>query len=231
MGYTGAMQKIFGVVLVLLGLIGALYLIATYTNLRQPLSMGEAGGVQVTTAKIQESTSTYTINVQYPQFGIPAVDAAVKAEVEKAVADFKTYPANPPESATPQNEFIGTFDSVYVGSDLVSVELILSEDTGGAHPNTVLVGENVDRKTGKELTLDDALRMVGKTLQQVSQESLARLNAKFAGAVPFPDGTSAKAENYSTFLVSADKVTFIFNDYQVASHADGPQEVSFERKL
>ena len=46
----------------------------------------------------------------------------------------------------------------------------------------------------------------------------------------FEEGADTNPENFSSFVISADKVTFIFQQYQVAAYAAGPQEVSFERK-
>ncbi len=187
-------------------------------------------GTEMKVEVIYGSTDVYGIEVHYPQFDIASVDAKIQAVVDKVVAEFKTYPQNPHDSSVPVNELTGSFDSVYIGADIVSAALSISEYTGGVHPNTVTIGVNVDRATGRELSLDDVLAMIGKTLSQVAAGSLAQLNAKFEGHVPFPEGAEAKAENYSTFLVGKNAVKFIFNDYQVASHADGPQETSFPRK-
>lgn len=177
----------------------------------------------------KEETKTYVIEANYPQFGISSVDATIKNAVDSAIADFKSIPANPANSSLPKNEFNSSFDAVYAGAEIVSVKLTLSEYTGGAHPNTALVAVNVDRATGRELSLDDALAMIGTTLQQVAEKVTVELRAKLDGSF-FPEGAQAKAENYSTFLVNADTVTFIFGEYQVAPYAAGPQEVSFPRK-
>ena len=117
-----------------------------------------------------------------------------------------------------------------MGADVVRVALWISEYTGGAHPNTVIIGVNVDRKTGKDVTLDDALLMIEKTLPEVSGESLVQLKAVLGEDMLFPEGAEPKADNYSVFLVSKDKVTFIFNNYQVAPYSAGPQSAEFARK-
>ena len=49
------------------------------------------------------------------------------------------------------------------------------------------------------------------------------------GNALFADGALPKPENYQTFVVGADSVTFIFQEYQVAPYAAGPQEVSLPR--
>ncbi len=223
-------MKVIGYFLVLVVILAAAYIaighFASNPTAQQPLV--NTNGVQMTVAKIQEDTNAYTINAQYPQFGIPAIDTQIKAAVESAVNEFKTSPANPPDSATPKITFDGTFDSVYAGPDVVSVELILSQYTGGAHSLTLLSGLNYDRTTGRQLVLDDALKMIGLTVDQVSAQASSQFKQKF-GDNFFANGADTNPENFSSFVISADKVTFIFQEYQVAAYSEGSQEISFPR--
>ena|SRR3989344_128036 len=227
------MNRILGYILALAVLSGIAYGIYILVPRGPALSTvpvtDTSSGTEMKAEVVYGSTDTYRIEVRYPQFGIPAVDEKIKAVVDKAVAEFKTYPANPPDSAVAQNELTGSFDSTYVGADVVSVALSLSEYTGGAHPNTVIIGINVDRATGKELLLDDALAMIGKTLPQIAEESLVALKAQLGDNIISPEGANPTPENYSVFLVSKDKVTFVFNNYQVAPYAAGQQHVWFKR--
>lgn len=230
--YTAHMNKLVGYLLALAAL--GILAYAVYANAPRipalPEDTGTAAGTEMRVATEFVGTDAYRIEARYPQFGNPLVDEKIKAAVDVAIADFKTIPPNPPGSATPKNEFIGSFDTVYAGSDIISVKLLLSQDTGGAHPNTVAVGVNVDPKTGRALTLDDALALTGMSLGQVAAESLAQLKAKLGADMIFPEGADPKPENYGTFLVSASAVTFVFQSYQVAPYSSGMQEVSFPRK-
>lgn len=186
-------------------------------------------GTEMTVTDVYDDTATYQIEAHYPQFGIPSVDAKIKATIEKSIAEFKTYPANPPESAVPKNEFTSSFNSAYVGPDVVSVALVISEYTGGAHPNSNILSVNVAPRSGKEIALDDVLAMIGKTLAQVAKESLAQVQAKIGADAIFPEGVDAKPDNFNTYLISKDSVVFIFNSYQVAPYAAGPQSAEFVR--
>lgn len=233
--YTLRVNRTIGYILALAILLGLAYAIYTYVPKAPPLQAVNTGeqkqdGTEIKVETVSEDTSTYLIDIRYPQFGIPLADVKIKAIVDNAMAAFKSYPANPPDSAAPKNEFTSSFSSTYVGADIVSVALTISEYTGGAHPNTVIIGVNVDPKTGEEVTLDDALGMIGKNLQQVSEESLVQLRAELGADIIAPEGASPVPDNYSTFLVSKDKVTFIFNNYQVAPYSAGPQSVEFARK-
>lgn len=224
------MKKIITLLIILAALICALFLIFTYTSVRTPFSAPPAQSLEITTAEVHEDTSVYSINAQYPQFGIPAIDSQIQQAVEAAADDIRTSPANPPEMASPQNTFDGTFDKLYAGGDIISVELVLSEYTGGAHPSTIFRGMSFDHATGKRLTLDDALRLTGLTLEQVAAQSSAQLQQKLGDGFQFQAGASASADNYGDFLVDSKNVTFIFQQYQVAAYAAGQQYVSFPRR-
>ena len=229
------MKRIVGYVLVLIVLSGVAYAVYLFAprvpTLRTGPAPEAATSTEVTVQEkvITESTDAYKIDAHYPQFGIPAVDEKVQAVIEKALTEFKSYPPNPRDSATPQNELVSSYNSVYIGSDIVGVALSISEYTGGAHGNTVIIGVNVDRATGKEVSLDDVLALIGKTLPQVADASLVQLKATLGEDLAFPEGANATAENYGTFLVSGDRVTFVFNNYQVAPYAAGQQQVWFKR--
>ncbi|PIR83830.1 hypothetical protein COU18_01995 [Candidatus Kaiserbacteria bacterium CG10_big_fil_rev_8_21_14_0_10_51_14] len=185
--------------------------------------------VHLTTQTVSEETSAYIVDVQYPHFGIATIDTKIDARVNSAIAEFKTLPPNPPEMSSPQNELTIRFESPYIGDDIVSFKLIISEYTGGAHPNSIFSGLNFDRETGRQLLQSDAFKMIGRTAQQVSVSVTAQLKAKL-GENMFEEGSNSNPENFSSFLISEDKVTFIFQPYQVAAYAAGPQEVSFERQ-
>lgn len=222
---------IYLLVLAILGsLVFVIYTKAPRIPAAEQKESTSVAGVQMRIRSVFEETEAYRIEVRYPQFDIPAIDAAVSKKVNDALAEFKTYEPLPADSAAGRNEFIASFDSVYVGEDIVSVELLFSEYTGGAHPLTSIIAVNVERATGRELSLSDALALIGMSLEEVSERSLTELRARLGEEGMFPEGAAPTEEHYSTFLVSKDAVTFIFNAYQVAPYSAGPQEVSFERK-
>ena len=223
------MKQILILLVVLAALVGALLLIANFTNARAPLPFNTPANLTMQTGQIHEDTDTYAINVQYPQFGVAAIDDQIQKAVEDAADEIRSYPPNPPDSAVTQNTLDGSFDKVYMGPDIVSLELELSQYTGGAHPMTILSGMNFDRATGKRLGLDDALKLIGRSVAEVSAEATLQFRSKFTDAF-FSEGADTNPENYSSFVISDKKVTFIFQSYQVAAYAAGPQEVSFERK-
>ncbi|MDB5238050.1 MAG: hypothetical protein JWM46_320 [Candidatus Kaiserbacteria bacterium] len=228
------MNRVIQYLIALLIIVGAAYVLLTYGIPKQSADNTIATTTTATTTQmnvthVQEDTASYSIDATYPQFGIPSVDTEIKKTVDAGLAEFRSYPPNPPDSSTPKNSYIGKYDNVYQGSDVVSVSLIASEDTGGAHPNTSITVVNVDPHTGHVLTLDDALSLIGKTLQRVASSSESQIKAGIGADSIFEDGFAAKAENYRVFRVNKDSVTFVFNDYQVAPYSAGPQEAVFAR--
>jgi hypothetical protein len=185
---------------------------------------------QLSTTTTAEATDTYTIDAQYPQFGLPLIDVQLKKLETDAIAELKAQPPVPHDMSVATNTFTGRFDAPYIGPDYVSVELSLSEYTGGAHPNTLFAGVAFDKKTGKRLDLADALSLIGKSLDEVSSSSVAQLTQTIDNPSGiFAEGALPKPENFAWFTVSDTAVTFIFQQYQVAPYSFGPQRVSFAR--
>jgi hypothetical protein len=213
-------------------LFGAFFLSTKNATQPSPPANEESTAVTVTEKKLVENTTTYSVDVKYPQFGITTIDTHITQIVQDAIAQFKKDTAASPPTGTGATdmkyEFDTTFEQPYIGEDVVSVRLIISTYTGGAHPLSVAEGLNFDRTTGKILTQSDALKMTGLSLQQVAAESLKQMKAKHGSAL-FVEGLDPTAENYATFVIDEDSVTFIFQLYQVAAYAAGFQEVTFAR--
>ena len=186
--------------------------------------------MSVTTAIVSEETAEYVIDAQYPTFDNPAINNAIEKFINNAIAQFKVETSEaPPLTSETRYEFTSIFNGVYIGEDIMSARLIVSIYMGGAHPVSFVYGLNFDRATGRELTQEDALRMLDMSLEQVSAEAISELNAQFDEGVFFVEGAVAKPENYSTFAIDEGTVTFLFQPYQVAPYAAGVREVSFPR--
>ncbi len=186
--------------------------------------------LSLTTATIKEDADLYSIDIEYPHFNNPAIDATIDGLVRRGVAEFKADAVATDHPPTTKYELTGRFDTPYMDDDVASARLLLSHYTGGAHPNTIVYGLNYDSKTGAVYVLDDALRLTGLTLQQLSVESLRQLNEKAADEIQFPGGAEPRVENYGAFVIGEDDVTFFFQQYQVAAYAAGILKVTVPRK-
>jgi len=225
------MSRIFGFVLAIIVLGGVGYALFPYLRTTQePVEVKVSSELEVTTETIREESETHRVDVTYPQFGIPAIDADIKKKVEAAVSEFQALPENPPESVSAQHTLDGSFEDLYIGPDVVSLALVLSQYTGGAHPLTIISGLNYERATSRQLLPNDAFAMIGMSVEEISEAATVELKAKLGDSM-FDEGANSNPENFSSFTLSADEVTFIFQAYQVAAYATGPQEVSFPRTL
>lgn len=202
----------------------------TATTLPEASESNDGGqNFEITVVSVFEQDPAYTVDVEYPQFGLP-FDEKISAVIDAAVGEIKGLAkTNPPGGAIPGPYAIDVgFEAVYLSPEIVSIRLQMYTYTGGAHGNGLVYGFNFDPSTGAELSVDDALALVGLTLDEVADRVRTELAARLDNAF-FADGALPVEENYETFLVDGSQVTFVFQQYQVAPYAAGHQEVSLPR--
>ena len=121
--------------------------------------------------------------------------------------------------------------SVYQTEQMVSVRAEYYGNTGGAHPNTVLMAWNFDLTTGQFLQ-PEQLAADGQDFFQAVQEKLAsrcRDTAAEHGMAPeefFWTNYEEILASWSSYAVSFDEtgMTVGFSPYELASYAAGAQE-------
>jgi hypothetical protein len=138
-------------------------------------------------------------------------------------------------------------------ADFVSVLTNGSVYTGGVHPNPILVSFNLHPADGKLIAIEDLFADPVAALKALSDESRRQLEGRYEAAQHEGDekqraadhqqtytwierGTAPAAGNFMVFLVDgldskAIGLTLIFPPYQVASYADGPQQVEVPAKV
>lgn len=185
-----------------------------------------SGSVGVSTSTIALETDTYKIDIAYPKFGNTAADTQTQILVENALNEFKDYPPNPTPTAA-KNEMIGLYRDAYVDSDLYGARMDIYQYTGGAHGGTTAYGLNY-HADGSAYTLEEALALIGQSLEQVAERATAELTEQY-DMVQFPEGATPTPQNYGTFVIGKDAVTFVFQQYQVQAYAAGMPEIVFQR--
>lgn len=186
--------------------------------------------VTVENMTLQEVNEGYAFNVRYPRTGVAAADTRARQIIDDIAAQVRKESQQAPPARAARYTFDGSFTTVSTGPDVLSLRMDLATYTGGAHGAHYIFGLNYDLRSGRGLDVDDALKMAGLTLTHLSEETKSQLNTKLGRDFIFPDGADAKKDNFKTFLISADKLTFVFQEYQVAPYSSGPQEVGFPRK-
>lgn len=104
--------------------------------------------------------------------------------------------------------------------------------TGGAHPNSFYTALNFDPSTGEEIVLDDILKNDYET--RLTQELLVALADHFKVSPV----TEIVVQGYlindfyisNNFILGKDKITFIYNRYDIAPYAAGEIMLDIEYK-
>ncbi len=144
-----------------------------------------------------------------------------------------------------------TYTPVQINDTFISVLYLYGAFQGGAHGFENMFTLNYDVKNKKVLTLLDILKdtKIDESTpvhEYISEESRKQLLKKFAPEVEYKktidelvydidqhefiiqsiyDGTEPTTENFSIYTFTPDALTIYFGQYQVASYADGIQEV------
>jgi hypothetical protein len=180
----------------------------------------------------------YTIKARYPQL-VGARDASA-AQFNLAVKDLITGQVNAfkkdfpePDPTDPMGELGSSFDADYAieysGPDLISVSFGISTYfAGAAHPNHHSVVLNYDMKAGRALELSDLFRPSSSYLQTISAYTITALKKKLgsnADSEQIEDGAGPTLENYKSWNITRQGLSFTFDPYQVASYAEGEHVV------
>ncbi len=192
--------------------------------------------LRIETRQLQESQADPRLVVfaQFPALASEAVDErtlAFDSAVERLLFDdlavFKqTLTQNPPpaELAALDSTFLTGYSVQSATDALVSVRFnISSYYAGAAHPFPYTLTLNIDLRSNRVLELADLFQPGSDYLERISQISLRELEK--TGMMDNPDGAAAREENFARWVINPAGLTIIFDVYQVAAYAAGPQEV------
>ena len=195
---------------------------------------------QTKSIEINDSTSTYTVDIKYPEFSDLSNSEAQKTAndlfkkgIDQNIADFKKDVADNSikEPDLPPSSLQIDYEVVYLTDNVTSVKLSSFYYIAGmAHPNSFYSVFNYNFKSNKEILLPDFFNLNSDYLTVLSGIFVKDLIEKLTPTGYYVEdfvkvGTEPKVDNFSTFVFSKDKITFIFNVYQVAPYVAGPQLV------
>ena len=185
-------------------------------------------GIDYETRNISEENSDYSINVSYPQInsadsdGMKKTNNEIKELIDKQIKDFReNISPKDPEMAASFLE--NNFYFYLLSNNFVSLRfLFVNYASGAAHPMNYSVVFNYDMETGRGILITDLFKFGSDYLGLISQYSQIILEHKL-GEDFFADGLLPKQENYQKFVLTEGSVIFLFDPYQVAAYAAGPQ--------
>lgn len=183
----------------------------------------------------EETVATPPIDIKIDQPVLagktdPKIDAFNKAVadlVKKTIDGFKddvtkTEAGTKPDPSLPGSFIQLTYTLITVNSGLISIQFdVFYYYTGAAHPGSYSDSINYDLKAGIVLTLADLFAPDAKYLDVISAYCIKSL--KDADRLDFPEGADPKPENYRSWTITENGLRIVFDAYQVAPYAAGPQ--------
>ena len=182
----------------------------------------------------------YEISAEYPELsGVSAAIAAKFNQLSKtaataSVADFrKNMLAQTKEdlksmASGMSNSLDSSYTVEWANDSVLSIQFLISEFTGGAHPNYYTSTLNFDLKSGKEIKLADLFQPNSGYLKAISDYSIADLKPRIGEMSDdewIATGAGADAENYKSWNLTKKGLMITFDPYQVAAYAAGMQTV------
>lgn len=199
-----------------------------------PAPTDEAAIVLLTRSVVEESANPrYEIKVEWPELewaGHPQVEAfnqAAEALAQEEIATFKQGVANTPDDPAFQ-EFSSSltvgYTPTYMDSGLFSVRMNVGfYMAGAAHPAHYSHAINYDLSEGRVLSLEELFQPGSAYLETLSTYCLDDLAAQ--GTLAWEEGALPKAENFQDWNLTPGGLEIMFDEYQVAPYAAGPQKV------
>lgn len=197
--------------------------------------------------------------VQYPELApeLAPLLKAMHAYADEALADLRQIVADaPPRADNAAHPVLNLDFSLRTQTrDFTSAVGSGDSDFGGAHPKPLLATFTEHLPSGKLVAIGDLFSDANAAFGALSAEARRRLEADFDARLgqQIPDaktragqikaahewiekGTEPAAENFESFLVDgvdgkAIGLTLMFPAYQVASYADGTQQVAVPAKV
>lgn len=206
---------------------------------------------------IKNSTKLYNSTKNFPVLtktdsNSVQINAFIASIVMRAENDFilfcnkeRSLPVNAPW------EFFSSWELSELTKSHFSALLKIYTFTGGAHGNTSLIPLNFDLSTGTEILLADlrSFNRAESTIQKADWQAwlvwldklsdraydllLVELN-KIEDFTPdlewVKNGVSPTEENFRTFTIKDNKITFTFSQYQVVPYAYGMPSITIPLK-
>lgn len=186
---------------------------------------------QLIEKNIKEETAEYIIDIKYPQINLPGAEAnqKIKDLVRAQIDSFKNNGIEPAEENYLSGLYIN-YSAPFYNVSLVSIIFDISVYfSGAAHPVSYIDTLNYDLKNNSILRLEDIFLPDSDYLKIISDYCVRKLTEKLE-----PDdftinwiyeGAGPKPENYQNVALSENGLIVLFEQYQVVSYAQGPQQI------
>jgi len=194
-------------------------------------------GAKFESKKINQTVKKpkYTIEIEYPQiigFASPGQDKFNKF-IGKIIADrtamFKKDMADSEDVPDSNGSSFDVNYSIEMASgNLIAISFMVGTyNAGAAHGNYFYETVNFDTEKGTDIKLKNLFKPNSKYLSVISRYCIAQLKKKLGedNVENINTGAAPTADNYDSWCITDSGLMIFFNPYQVASYAEGPQQV------
>ena len=221
--------RIAVVAIILAGI--AVYIGIRPTPVKAPAAADTQTPIILPAGAYTEQSPDYAIAANYPtttplaSIANEKAIALIQSYIGGIISQFKTqgnfaYPTGGAKE-TLQIKYL-----VSSSSRTVSYIFTVYEDTSGAHGNLFFHTFTFDTSTGAELALADLFApntAYLNTLSTISRAQLPNVIGQGADASFIARGTAPEAKNFENFFIDNGDLDILFDPYQVAPYAAGPQ--------
>ncbi len=203
-------------------------------NLPTPIPLFRLVSLTTSTSEESGKAPDYTLKTEIPVLQgvddprVKKFNEEVLQIIQTGIDQFRQELAAQP--ATPIAG--GSFYSVKyelvspTGSNFLSLQIIVEGmSDGAAHPYHVTLSYNYDLEKGEQITVNQLFLHGVNPLQTISDFCKAELDKRDIGFDGFGGGAEPTPENYAVWNLSSQGLVIVFNEYQVASYAAGPQTI------
>lgn len=122
-----------------------------------------------------------------------------------------------------------TYETSQYSDTILTLIFTNYQYTGGAHGSTIIQTYTFDLANQTLISLDDLFTNTADALAIIDPLVEADLTTKLGDMLDanwLKQGTGTDPQNYQTFALNADSITFYFQQYQVAAYATGIHQVA-----
>jgi hypothetical protein len=176
-----------------------------------------------TDATLSKQTALLDLKAVYPQWvSAPEESQLVKQAVETHVDVNDTHESDTSGKLTEEVSYKVLTNTPELISILFSTYFYME---GAAHPNTTSMTLNLDRRTHKQLSLQEIFLPDKPYLESLSTLAHQQLIKELPADGLFEEGLKPVSDNFRSWNLTPQGLQINFDPYQVAPYAAGPQEV------
>ena len=186
-----------------------------------------AAPLKISKREIKQQKPTHEIDISYPLTGLARIDAEIEPWARKLAADFASEATEAGETRPWSSEL--SFELPRNDGTVLSIVFSHYTYTGGAHPNSSYRTFHFLLPDGYRADMAELFSPRG--IRRISDISISQLKQEMAGPDGMSDtdwikrGAGPNARNFENFVLAPSELTILFDAYQVAAYAAGPQEV------